>query len=67
MTGKVDRITDIETIRELVSDFDELLGLDGNFWKCLETETTTFESPDKVQELARDLLVELFGMEVRGL
>ena len=64
---KVDRITDIETIRELVSEFDELLGLNGNFWKCLQTETSTFESPDQVQELVRDLLVDLFGMEVRGL
>lgn len=69
MTEVPSRITDQETIRELVTDFDELLGLGGNFWKGLSSgeEMAKLDSPEQVQELAKDLLVNLFGLEVRGL
>lgn len=63
----VERVTDIETIRELVADFDELLGVKGNFWGSPAAQTTAIDTPEQILELSRDLLVELFGLEVRGL
>ena len=68
MESQLDRITDVETLRGLVNDFDELLGLDGNFWNRLgNREAEALDSPEQLHDLAKDLLVELFGLEVRGL
>lgn len=60
-------LIDAAGLRAIVDDFDRLLGLDGDFWCLRSTEFQALDSPDQVHELARDLLVELFGLEVRGL
>ena len=67
MAQSVERITELAKLKELVSDFDELFALKGNFWKCLQSGELKFDSPDQLEELSRDLLVELFGLEVQGL
>jgi hypothetical protein len=53
-----------EAIKELIADLDDLMGVQGN-WKIAPKRK--IQTPDQVKELARDLLTELFGLEVRGL
>lgn len=60
-------ITEVSHLRELVADLDHILGTDGNFWTAKPTMAKELESPEQVKELATDLLVTLFGLEVRGL
>ena len=55
-----------EDLEELVEDLDELLGVHGRFWG-VTAAPATLETPDRMEQLMRDVLVELFGMEVRGL
>lgn len=56
-----------EQIRELVGDLDHLLGVRGNFWQAESKSTANLETPDQIEEFARDLLVTFFGLEVQGL
>lgn len=54
-------------IRELVDDLDLLLGVDGDFWSATREQRPALDNSDQLEELMRDLLVEFFGLEVRGL
>lgn len=56
-----------EKIKELVEDFDSLLGTNGNFWGSTQEQRQVIESPEQIREICRDLLVDLFGLSVRGL
>jgi hypothetical protein len=57
-------ISDKETIRELIADLEHLVGVHGQ-WRI--EPRANLQTPDQIKELARDLLTELFGLEVRGL
>mgnify|MGYP001211080633 CR=1 FL=1 len=56
-----------EKIRALIDDLDNLLGMNGNFWGSTSEERQTLESPEQIREVCRDLLVDIFGLTVRGL
>lgn len=57
-----------ESLRELVDDLDNLLGVQGNFWQRTAPQTSaTLETPDQIEEFARDMLVTFLGLEVQGL
>ena len=56
-----------EKIRTLMDDLDSLLGMNGNFWGSTSEERQKLESPDQIREVCRDLLVDIFGLTVRGL
>jgi hypothetical protein len=58
------QIDNRQTLKELIADFDELLGVQGQ-WDV--RPKTSLQTPDQVKELTRDLLTDLFGLEVRGL
>lgn len=58
---------DSETIKELVNDLDVLLGVRGNFWQTEGKDGGALETPDQIEDFARDLLVTFFGLEVQGL
>jgi hypothetical protein len=61
------QLSSSKLVRELFADFDSLLGVDGIFWERVQDGNLTIETPEQIQNLCRDLLVDLFGMEVRGL
>lgn len=56
-----------ETLRALIDDLDSLLGMNGNFWGSTSEKRQTIESPEQIREVCRDLLVDIFGLTVRGL
>lgn len=57
-----------ESLRELVDDLDKLLGVNGNFWvRSAPERDTALETPDQIEEFARDMLVTFLGLEVQGL
>lgn len=60
-------LDNVETIRELVDDLDELMGMNGNFYGTSKEQRQTIDSPETARDICRDLLVEIFGMRVRGL
>ncbi|MCA9790244.1 MAG: hypothetical protein KC910_00555 [Candidatus Eremiobacteraeota bacterium] len=55
-----------EQLREIVDDLDQLLGVEGDFWN-FEAKQESLNSAEQVEGLMRDLLVDLFGLDVRGL
>lgn len=56
-----------DSIKELVDDLDKLLGVGGNFWQVQAKNEGVLETPDQVEDFARDLLVKFIGLEVEGL
>lgn len=66
VTNKVNGLPGLAIVRELVSDLDELLGLDGNFW-CVPAKERAISDEGPIRDLMHDLLVTAFGLEVEGL
>jgi hypothetical protein len=64
MTGP---ICELDQIRELLRDLERALGVGGSFRPRAEAPTAELESAEKIEELFRELLVGVFGMEVSGL
>lgn len=61
-------IADIDQIRDLLRDLENLLGLHGSFRPSRpDVGPEPLDSPEQMETLLRELLVEVFGMEVRGL
>ena len=58
---------EIAQVRELVDDLDSLLGIHGDFWSGVRTEGPTLDTPERLEQLMRDLFVDFLGLEVRGL
>ena len=54
-------------IKELVNDLDKLLGLNGNFRQKPTLLAPKTETPSQLADFARDLLVKLIGLKVKGL
>ena len=54
-------------IKELVNDLDKLLGLNGNFRQKPTLLAPKIETPSQLEDFARDLLVKLIGLKVKGL
>lgn len=54
-------------IKELVNDLDKLLGLNGNFRQKPTRLAPKIETPSQLEDFARDLLVKLIGLKVKGL
>lgn len=60
-------ITTAEDVRQLVEDLDQLLGVQGNFWRFDDSPPRALDSPEDVADLFRALLVDFFGLKVEGL
>lgn len=61
-------IADIDQVRDMLRDLETLLGLHGSFRPVRgQSGPEPLDSPEQVEALLRELLVEVFGMEVRGL
>jgi len=54
-------------IQELVSDLDQLVGVDGNFWEGRKAQSHDLSTPHQLRDFCRDILVDVFGLEVQGL
>ena len=54
-------------IKDLIEDLDRLLGLNGNFHQKPTQLIQKIEAPSQIEDFARDLLVDLIGLEVKGL
>jgi hypothetical protein len=60
-------IADLDQVRDMLRDLEGLLGLQGSFRPVNRSQPTLLDSPEQLEELLRELLVGVFGMEVRGL
>jgi hypothetical protein len=61
-------IADIDQVRQMLRDLESLLGLRGSFRpQDRAPQMEPLDSPEQLGSLFRELLVQLFGMEVRGL
>jgi hypothetical protein len=58
----------LDQIRELLRDLEHVLGLQGSFRPQAPTPAhTALDSPEQIEDLFRELLVDVFGLEVSGL
>jgi hypothetical protein len=59
---------ELDHLREVLSDLQTLLGLQGHFQSLtLATSGPALDSPDQLERLFGELLVEVLGLEVAGL
>lgn len=60
-------ICELDQIRDLLRDLEKVLGVQGSFRPTESVQALTLDSPDQLEELFGDLLVDVFGMKVTGL
>ena len=61
-------IADIDQVREMLRELDGLLGLRGSFRPQAHRHgPEPLDSPEQLELMFRELLVNVFGLDVRGL